>query len=105
MARPSRWVCGQRGCSRCKPSAFHARSTYAFWRCWHSTGLPLQTSLEPNAIFEAMRNDKKRRAGRLRFVLPRAIGDVEFGVECQDRSVKAVLERLAHPPEIIRARR
>lgn len=68
-------------------------------------GLPLQTSLEPDAIFEAMRNDKKRRAGRLRFVLPRAIGDVEFGIECQDRSVKRVLERLTHPPENVRARR
>jgi 3-dehydroquinate synthetase len=58
--------------------------------------LPLQT---------AMSSDKKRRAGRLRFVLPRAIGDVEHGVECDNRSVRAVLARLAEPPEKFRARR
>ena len=68
-------------------------------------GLPLQTSLEPEAILAAMRSDKKRRGGSLRFVLPRAIGDVEYGVACSDRSVRAVLDRLARPPESIRARR
>jgi 3-dehydroquinate synthetase len=68
-------------------------------------GLPLQTSLAPDAIFTAMRSDKKKSGGRLRFVLPRAIGDVEYGVECADRTVRAVLERLVHPPENLRARR
>jgi 3-dehydroquinate synthetase len=68
-------------------------------------GLPLQTSLAPDTIFTAMRNDKKKSGGRLRFVLPRAIGDVEYGVECADRTVRAVLERLADPPENVRARR
>jgi 3-dehydroquinate synthetase len=68
-------------------------------------GLPLQTSLAPAAIFAAMRSDKKKSGGRLRFVLPRAIGDVEYGVECADRTVRAVLERMAHPPENVRARR
>jgi 3-dehydroquinate synthetase len=68
-------------------------------------GLPLQTTLEPDAVLQAMRADKKRRAGRLRFVLPRAIGDVEYGVECADASVRAVLRRLRRPPESFRARR
>lgn len=68
-------------------------------------GLPLQTSLAPDAIVAAMRSDKKKSGGRLRFVLPRAIGDVEYGVECADRSVRAVLERLRQPPENLRARR
>ncbi len=68
-------------------------------------GLPLQTSLSPDAIFTAMRNDKKKSGGRLRFVLARAIGDVEYGVECADRTVRAVLERMARPPENVRARR
>jgi 3-dehydroquinate synthase len=45
-------------------------------------GLPLQTSVEPDVIFAAMRHDKKKGGGRLRFVLPRAIGDVEYGVAC-----------------------
>ncbi len=67
--------------------------------------LPLQTSLQPQAIFAAMGSDKKKHAGRLRFVLPRAIGDVEYGVECDNRSVRAVLARLRQPPEKPRARR
>jgi 3-dehydroquinate synthase len=62
-------------------------------------GLPLETSLPPEAVFEAMSADKKRRAARLRFVLPRAIGDVEYGVQCDTRSVRAVLQRLREPPE------
>jgi len=61
-------------------------------------GLPLQISLEPSAVFAAMSADKKKRAGRLRFVLPRAIGDVEYGIECDPRSVRAVLTRLGEPP-------
>jgi 3-dehydroquinate synthetase len=60
--------------------------------------LPLQTSAAPDAIFEAMSSDKKKRSGRLRFVLPRAIGDVEYGVECESRAVRAVLARLREPP-------
>ena len=66
--------------------------------------LPLTTSLAPDAIFAAMTSDKKRRGGKLRFVLPRAIGDVEYGVECDGRSVRAVLARLADPPKRLRAR-
>ena len=68
-------------------------------------GLPLQTSLSPDAIFTAMHSDKKKSGGRLRFVLPRVIGDVEYGVECANRTVRAVLERMALPPENVRARR
>jgi 3-dehydroquinate synthetase len=67
--------------------------------------LPLQTSLAPDALFASMSSDKKKRTGRLRFVLPRAIGDVEYGVECDNRSVRAVLARLREPPEKLRARR
>jgi 3-dehydroquinate synthetase len=68
-------------------------------------GLPMQTLLAPDAILAAMRSDKKKRGGRLRFVVPRAIGDVEYGVECADRTVRAVLERMQQPPENFRARR
>ncbi len=40
-------------------------------------GLPTQLSgYDPAAIVAAMTTDKKRKAGRVRFVLPRAIGDV-----------------------------
>jgi len=68
-------------------------------------GLPLQTSLPARAILAAMDSDKKRRAGSLRFVLPRAIGEVEYGVECTGRQVLAVLTRLGESPERFRARR
>ncbi len=61
-------------------------------------GLPLQTAVDPDAIFAAMRADKKRRGGQLRFVLPRAIGDVEYGVTCSARTVRAVVARLGRPP-------
>ncbi|HEX3671053.1 MAG TPA: 3-dehydroquinate synthase family protein [Candidatus Cybelea sp.] len=67
--------------------------------------LPLRTEIEPDAILDAMRGDKKRRGGRLRFVLPRAIGDVEYGVQCPERSVRAVIARLREEPERFRARR
>jgi len=67
--------------------------------------LPLQTALPAEEIFAAMQADKKKRGGRLRFVLPRSIGDVEYGVECDPRSVRAVLGRLSEAPERLRARR
>jgi 3-dehydroquinate synthase len=64
--------------------------------------MPLRTSLDPAAILDAMRHDKKRRSGRLRFVVPRAIGDVEYGVACSDAAVRWVLERLRRAPGAVR---
>jgi 3-dehydroquinate synthase len=60
--------------------------------------MPLWTRESPSTMFAAMSADKKKRGGRLRFVLPRAIGDVEYGVQVPDRSVRAVLERITAPP-------
>lgn len=60
--------------------------------------LPLATREVPQAVFPAMFADKKKRANRLRFVLPRAIGDVEYGVMPPERTVKAVLARINQPP-------
>jgi 3-dehydroquinate synthetase len=45
-----------------------------------------------------MQADKKKRDGFLRFVLPRSIGDVEYGVRVRDGTVRAVLERLGTLP-------
>lgn len=67
-------------------------------------GLPLQTTLDPDDVLSAMQHDKKRRRGRLRFVLPRAIGEVDYGVECPQNGVRAVLRRLNRPPESFRTR-
>ena len=60
--------------------------------------LPIGTLENPGRVFSAMQADKKKRAGELRFVLPRAIGDVEYGVTVREKSVRAVLERLTMPP-------
>jgi 3-dehydroquinate synthase len=65
-------------------------------------GMPLRTTADPRAIFTAMRADKKRRGGRVRFVLPRAIGEVEYGVICPDSAVRATIARLAQLPAEVR---
>ncbi len=62
-------------------------------------GMPLQTRVDPDAAYRAMQSDKKRRDGKLRFVLPRAIGDVEYGVEVPERTVRSVLAQLRYTPE------
>ncbi len=64
--------------------------------------MPLRTSADPRAVFAAMASDKKKRDGRLRFVLPRAIGDVDYGVHASERNIREVLARLQRPPEPIR---
>jgi 3-dehydroquinate synthase len=51
-----------------------------------------------DALLAAMASDKKTRAGTLRFVLPRTIGDVEYGVTVPARSIRTVLGRLSSPP-------
>jgi 3-dehydroquinate synthase len=62
-------------------------------------GLPIAVrDLTPDALLDAMKVDKKARDGRLRFVLPRALGDVEYGVEAPSRAVRTVLDMLATPP-------
>jgi 3-dehydroquinate synthase len=61
--------------------------------------LPMKTSLAPNAVFAAMQSDKKKRDGKLRFVLPREIGDVEYGVECSPGKVLGVLASMRLAPK------
>ncbi|MFN2449209.1 MAG: 3-dehydroquinate synthase family protein [Candidatus Baltobacteraceae bacterium] len=60
--------------------------------------MPAVTSVPPDAVWNAMQSDKKKRDGRLRFVLPRSIGDVEYGVHVADRTVQAVLKDLQTVP-------
>lgn len=62
--------------------------------------LPMSTSQNPGAVFAAMEADKKRRDGRLRFVLPRAVGDVEYGVHVTNAAVKSVLRLCVAPPGV-----
>jgi 3-dehydroquinate synthase len=61
----------------------------------HSFGLPTSASgLSPDLLFEAMTRDKKGRAGRMRFVLARSIGEVELTDEPAESDVRAILDSL-----------
>jgi len=61
--------------------------------------LPLIAPIDDvDALLAAMAHDKKARAGALRFVLPRTLGDVEYGVAVPARTVRAVLGRVRHAP-------
>jgi 3-dehydroquinate synthase len=61
--------------------------------------LPMRSELAPHAVFDAMQGDKKKRGGKLRFVLPREIGDVEYGVECPPSKVLGVLASMQRAPK------
>ena len=62
-------------------------------------GLPVASSrLSVDRLAEAMLRDKKSRDGGMRFVVPRAIGDVEYGVGATRRALRSVLVRLGEPP-------
>lgn len=61
-------------------------------------GLPMATREPVDRILTAMQADKKKRNGVLRFVLPRAIGDVEYGIAVSPRTVRTALTRLRLSP-------
>jgi 3-dehydroquinate synthase len=58
-----------------------------------------------DAVLRAMSVDKKARDGKLRFVVPRNIGDVEYGVNAPLASVRAVLKRIREAPGTAEFRR
>jgi 3-dehydroquinate synthase len=63
--------------------------------CLRRAGLPTRASgLAPAAIRAAMGVDKKKAGGRLRFALPRRIGDVAWGVEVNDELLMECLEAI-----------
>jgi 3-dehydroquinate synthetase len=47
--------------------------------------------MQANEIYEAMFSDKKKSAGRLRFVLPRDIGDVFLTDQVTEAQVLSTL--------------
>ncbi len=61
-------------------------------------GMPLATRVPADAAFAAMRGDKKRREGSLRFVLPDAIGLVRTDVRVPDARVRVVLRAMEALP-------
>jgi shikimate kinase / 3-dehydroquinate synthase len=48
----------------------------------------------PSDVYRAMGSDKKRRGGRLRFILPRDIGDVVIDADVRSTEVLQALERI-----------
>ena len=61
--------------------------------------LPLiAQSGDVDALIGAMSVDKKARGGTPRFVVPRAIGDVEFGVAATPRTLRSILTKIANAP-------
>jgi shikimate kinase/3-dehydroquinate synthase len=59
-------------------------------------GLPIRApGYAPEQVLAAMSVDKKRVAGRLRFILPRAVGDVDLFDDVPEQQVLAVLAELA----------
>jgi len=61
--------------------------------------LPLHVeNVDVGEIVDAMGSDKKKRDGMLRFVLPRSIGDVEFGVSVPAATIRSVITRCTHLP-------
>jgi len=59
-------------------------------------GLPTSApGLKPAAIRALMGLDKKKAGGRLRFALPRQIGEVLWGVEAGEEQVAQSLERIS----------
>ena len=78
------------GLGRATPSlAGRIESLLAAW------GLPLRCPpFDAGDILEAMAHDKKRRGRSLRWVLPRAIGEVEIVEDVSPETVAAVLRDL-----------
>jgi len=52
----------------------------------------LPSNLPKKAIWEAVKRDKKKLDGRLRFALPVAVGQVKAGIEVEDSNWKSALD-------------
>jgi 3-dehydroquinate synthase len=60
--------------------------------------LPVQVRLKPperDALFAAMRLDKKVSGGEVKFVLAREIGKVEWGVKVPEDEIQSALDKIA----------
>ena len=61
-----------------------------------AAGLPLQMpALDGAAVLDCLQGDKKVRSGKVRFVLPTAIGTVEIRDDVDAATITAVMEKLA----------
>lgn len=58
-------------------------------------GFRLQRSFDPTVVRSAMRSDKKRRAGRQRWILPMAVGEVVEADDVSDAQLDRALRTIA----------
>jgi len=70
-------------------------TAYGLPLCW---GADLPAGTTPAQVLAAMSTDKKRQAGRLRFVLARAVGDVRVETDVPAAEVLAALAGTYQPP-------
>ena len=80
----------------CEP-ALQQRIEAVLQRLSLPTRIP--ATLAPAAIWQAMGSDKKKMAGRLRFVLIRDAGDVFVAGEVEEAAVLATLAELSYSNE------
>ena len=71
-------------------SAALAEEIAAALKAWHlPTTIP--AGLSTDAICQAMRHDKKKAAGQLRFALPVRVGKVRVGITAPEEAIRSVL--------------
>jgi 3-dehydroquinate synthase len=77
-------------------AGFPAADASRVTRLLEALRLPVRVraTLERPAILAAMARDKKRSEGRVRFVLPEAIGRVRIGVVVEDSALDSALEAI-----------
>ncbi|MBI1849850.1 MAG: 3-dehydroquinate synthase [Planctomycetes bacterium] len=80
----------------CEATGFTPRDEERVRRLLESLGLPirLRAPLDRAVVHAAMSHDKKRIDGRVRFVLPEAIGRVRTGVAVDEGALNAVLREV-----------
>lgn len=79
----------------CFSPAAHARTL----RLLQALRLPLFTAeVNVDDVMLGMTADKKARGGTLRFVVPRAIGDVDFGIAVPAGDARDVVAKILVPP-------
>ena len=60
----------------------------------HTAELPTSyAGVDPEAVRDALRRDKKARGGRVRFVLLEAIGKPVWGVDVEDELIDEAIGR------------
>jgi 3-dehydroquinate synthase len=67
------------------------------------TGLPSQLpdGIDIEAILDSLQTDKKVKAGKVRFILPKQIGKVEITDEVPSDTIRQVLGQMRHSVNLV----